>query len=218
MYKYIVHKTYGFHFTTPALVVEKDAVFMWVLCRWCFQILYCKFALYFLFFQVRCLLSYTASFLQPWGKVLGLDLTGDRYTRISLSAPSQITCHSASSLREGSSVSSRVLPFALESKLPKLKPAILPLIVYSGKILAEGGSGSRGNWRFGDSECFLSKRLVSLWSSAGIPISMGFSYSACLVCFQHFTFGEPLGRDLGICLPKFVSFTHWRMIMLWMHK
>ncbi|XP_045149842.1 cytoplasmic dynein 1 light intermediate chain 2 [Echinops telfairi] len=28
LYKYIVHKTYGFHFTTPALVVEKDAVFM----------------------------------------------------------------------------------------------------------------------------------------------------------------------------------------------
>jgi dynein light intermediate chain 1 len=28
LHKYIVHKTYGFHFTTPALVVEKDAVFM----------------------------------------------------------------------------------------------------------------------------------------------------------------------------------------------
>ncbi|KAG8543774.1 hypothetical protein GDO81_023734 [Engystomops pustulosus] len=28
LYKYIVHKTYGFHFTTAALVVEKDAVFM----------------------------------------------------------------------------------------------------------------------------------------------------------------------------------------------
>jgi len=28
LYKYIVHKTYGFQFTTPALVVEKDAVFM----------------------------------------------------------------------------------------------------------------------------------------------------------------------------------------------
>lgn len=28
LYKYIVHKTYGFHFATPALVVEKDAVFM----------------------------------------------------------------------------------------------------------------------------------------------------------------------------------------------
>uniref|UniRef100_A0A7N4PX69 Dynein light intermediate chain n=1 Tax=Sarcophilus harrisii TaxID=9305 RepID=A0A7N4PX69_SARHA len=28
LYKYIVHKTYGFHFTTPALVVEKDAVFI----------------------------------------------------------------------------------------------------------------------------------------------------------------------------------------------
>ncbi|KAH0503693.1 Cytoplasmic dynein 1 light intermediate chain 2 [Microtus ochrogaster] len=28
LYKYIVHKTYGFHFTIPALVVEKDAVFI----------------------------------------------------------------------------------------------------------------------------------------------------------------------------------------------
>ncbi|KAL2762327.1 cytoplasmic dynein 1 light intermediate chain 2 isoform 2 [Daubentonia madagascariensis] len=28
LFKYIVHKTYGFHFTTPALVVEKDAVFI----------------------------------------------------------------------------------------------------------------------------------------------------------------------------------------------
>uniref|UniRef100_A0A8C0TAJ5 Dynein light intermediate chain n=2 Tax=Canis lupus familiaris TaxID=9615 RepID=A0A8C0TAJ5_CANLF len=28
LYKYIVHKTYGFHFVTPALVVEKDAVFI----------------------------------------------------------------------------------------------------------------------------------------------------------------------------------------------
>ncbi|XP_021564589.1 cytoplasmic dynein 1 light intermediate chain 2 isoform X4 [Carlito syrichta] len=28
LYKYIVHKTYGFHFNTPALVVEKDAVFI----------------------------------------------------------------------------------------------------------------------------------------------------------------------------------------------
>uniref|UniRef100_A0A8B9YVU7 Dynein light intermediate chain n=1 Tax=Bos mutus grunniens TaxID=30521 RepID=A0A8B9YVU7_BOSMU len=28
LYKYIVHKTYGFHFTTPALVVEKEAVFI----------------------------------------------------------------------------------------------------------------------------------------------------------------------------------------------
>uniref|UniRef100_A0A671EV10 Dynein light intermediate chain n=1 Tax=Rhinolophus ferrumequinum TaxID=59479 RepID=A0A671EV10_RHIFE len=28
LYKYVVHKTYGFHFTTPALVVEKDAVFI----------------------------------------------------------------------------------------------------------------------------------------------------------------------------------------------
>uniref|UniRef100_F6Y240 Dynein light intermediate chain n=1 Tax=Callithrix jacchus TaxID=9483 RepID=F6Y240_CALJA len=28
LYKYIVHKMYGFHFTTPALVVEKDAVFI----------------------------------------------------------------------------------------------------------------------------------------------------------------------------------------------
>lgn len=34
--------------------------------------------------QVRCLLSlsYTASFLLPWGKVLGLDLKGDRYTQV----------------------------------------------------------------------------------------------------------------------------------------
>ena len=28
IYKYIVHKVYDFPFTTPALVVEKDAVFM----------------------------------------------------------------------------------------------------------------------------------------------------------------------------------------------
>ncbi|XP_070616464.1 cytoplasmic dynein 1 light intermediate chain 2 isoform X2 [Erythrolamprus reginae] len=28
LYKYIVHKTYGFHFANPALVVEKDAVFI----------------------------------------------------------------------------------------------------------------------------------------------------------------------------------------------
>ncbi|XP_029464055.1 cytoplasmic dynein 1 light intermediate chain 2 isoform X2 [Rhinatrema bivittatum] len=28
LYKYIVHRTYGFHFNTPALVVEKDAVFI----------------------------------------------------------------------------------------------------------------------------------------------------------------------------------------------
>ena len=28
LYKYLVHKMYGFQLTTPALVVEKDAVFM----------------------------------------------------------------------------------------------------------------------------------------------------------------------------------------------
>lgn len=28
LYKYIVHKLYDFQFTSPALVVEKDAVFM----------------------------------------------------------------------------------------------------------------------------------------------------------------------------------------------
>ncbi|MEE6526607.1 hypothetical protein FKM82_027334 [Ascaphus truei] len=28
LYKYIVHKTYGFHFNSPASVVEKDAVFI----------------------------------------------------------------------------------------------------------------------------------------------------------------------------------------------
>ena len=28
LYKYVVHKLYDFQFTTPALVVEKDAVFM----------------------------------------------------------------------------------------------------------------------------------------------------------------------------------------------
>ncbi|XP_073515265.1 cytoplasmic dynein 1 light intermediate chain 2 isoform X1 [Phyllobates terribilis] len=28
LYKYIVHKTYGFHFSSPAMVVEKDAVFI----------------------------------------------------------------------------------------------------------------------------------------------------------------------------------------------
>ncbi|XP_043937523.1 cytoplasmic dynein 1 light intermediate chain 2 [Protopterus annectens] len=28
LYRYVVHKTYGFQFTTPALVVEKDAVFI----------------------------------------------------------------------------------------------------------------------------------------------------------------------------------------------
>ena len=30
LYKYLVHKIYNFPFRTPALVVEKDAVFMWV--------------------------------------------------------------------------------------------------------------------------------------------------------------------------------------------
>ena len=28
LYKYLVHRIYGFPFKTPALVVEKDAVFM----------------------------------------------------------------------------------------------------------------------------------------------------------------------------------------------
>ena len=28
LYKYIVHKIYDFQFTTPALVVEKDAILM----------------------------------------------------------------------------------------------------------------------------------------------------------------------------------------------
>lgn len=39
LYKYIVHKVYDFQFTSSALVVEKDAVFMWVeltsRCSWC---------------------------------------------------------------------------------------------------------------------------------------------------------------------------------------
>ena len=30
LYKYLVHRIFGFPFKTPALVVEKDAVFMWV--------------------------------------------------------------------------------------------------------------------------------------------------------------------------------------------
>ena len=30
LYKYLVHRIYDFPFKTPALVVEKDAVFMWV--------------------------------------------------------------------------------------------------------------------------------------------------------------------------------------------
>lgn len=30
LYKYIVHKIYDFQFTAPAIVVEKDAVFMYV--------------------------------------------------------------------------------------------------------------------------------------------------------------------------------------------
>lgn len=33
LYKYIVHKLYDFQFTLPALVVEKDAVFMWVILQ-----------------------------------------------------------------------------------------------------------------------------------------------------------------------------------------
>ena len=39
LYKYLVHRIYNFPFRTPALVVEKDAVFMWVraahlFCMW----------------------------------------------------------------------------------------------------------------------------------------------------------------------------------------
>ena len=30
LYKYLIHRIYGLKFKTPALVVEKDAVFMWV--------------------------------------------------------------------------------------------------------------------------------------------------------------------------------------------
>lgn len=30
LYKYLTHRIYGFPFRTPALVVEKDAVLMWV--------------------------------------------------------------------------------------------------------------------------------------------------------------------------------------------
>ena len=33
LYKYLVHRIYGLVFPTPALVVEKDAVFMYV--HWC---------------------------------------------------------------------------------------------------------------------------------------------------------------------------------------
>lgn len=33
LYKYMVHKIYDFQFTTPALVVEKDTVFMWDLLK-----------------------------------------------------------------------------------------------------------------------------------------------------------------------------------------
>lgn len=159
--------------------------------RWCFHILFFIVHLLFLSFQVRCLLSYTASFLRPWGKVLGLDLTGDRYPQISLSAPSQITCHSAFSLREVGSVRSEVLPFVLESKLPKGHQPFLSLIVYSGKKLAEGGSWSTGNWRFGDPECFLSKHLVSLLISRH-PCQHGLWLYCLLKCVSSIShFGSP---------------------------
>ena len=62
-------------------------------------------------------LSYAASFLLPWGKMLGA--RPHRYTLLPCSAPFQITCHSTSGLREVGGVRSGVLSFFSESKLPK---------------------------------------------------------------------------------------------------
>lgn len=46
LYKYLTHKIYGFPFRTPALVVEKDAVFMYVLFRFICIFLMCFFVLF----------------------------------------------------------------------------------------------------------------------------------------------------------------------------
>lgn len=181
---------------------------MWVLYRRCVQtFLYSTFALYILSFQIRWLLSliYTASFLLPWGKVLGLDLIGDRYTQISLSASFQITCHSASSLREVGGVRSEVLPFFIESKWPKVKP-FWPLIINSDKILARRGSWSRGIWLFGDPECFLSNHLVFLPFSRHLCQHGPWLFCVFVVFLAFHILGEPLSRDLDICLPEFCVF------------
>lgn len=37
LYKYLVHRLYGYQFSDAASVVEKDSVFMWVLCN-CFDV------------------------------------------------------------------------------------------------------------------------------------------------------------------------------------
>lgn len=70
LYKYIVHKMYDFQFTTPALVVEKDAVFMYVkLVYLVFHHIYCtvprQCVLIVLFSEDKWLFT-TASLLLYW--------------------------------------------------------------------------------------------------------------------------------------------------------
>lgn len=79
------------------------------------------FALYILSFQVRwlCLSLIQPAFYYLGAKCLELDLTGDIYTHLSISALFQISCRSASSLGELGGVRLGVLPFFIESKLLK---------------------------------------------------------------------------------------------------
>ena len=40
LYKYLVHRIYGLPFNSPALVVDKESVFMWVIPKLCIPILF----------------------------------------------------------------------------------------------------------------------------------------------------------------------------------
>lgn len=48
----------------------------------------------------------------------------------------------------------------------------------------------------------------------GVPVSMGFGYTECVLYFWYFgaTEAAVLGRDLDTCLFQFVFFCHWKMM------
>ena len=97
--------------------------------EWCFWTLLFMVHLLFTFYPSKW--GASLSLIQPvcLAKFLELDLLGRRYTQLYLSAAFQITCRSASCLKEVGGVRSGVLPLFIESKLSKHFCHLLSILV-----------------------------------------------------------------------------------------
>ena len=142
----------------------------------------------------------SVSLIQPacLAKFLELDLRGHRYTQFYLSAAFQITCCSASCLKEVGGVRSGVLPHFIETKLSKHFCHLLSTLVkyWLRKGVAAQGTGASGIldvfccnvWC--TNICWQDDCLCPPWHL----ISLGFGCTECLLCFWHFTPGSHWGR------------------------